>query len=299
MSVFLLCVDMKDADFVMCHKCHYTKTKYRATRHNASGDKKYYLCTRCGSYTTPDDGFWKMRYPAEIISAGIELYYAGVSLREISSLFWRLFGVKVSNIGILKWIRKYSKQVEQFKKMKRPKLSGRWSVDEKFIKVKGKKGYLWLIKDKKRGFVIAKVLSEDRKAGNAGKLFRKAKKIGNPKSVTHDGYPGYPKKVAKHFPGADDFKSKGFWHTHNNNSVESTNSEFNGRYKVMRGFGSIESADDITDGWLTHHNFVKRSRKTGKTNAERVGIRDVPEQMPWMFMIKRAKFVEMFLSANF
>lgn len=299
MSVFLLSVDMPELDFVMCHKCHYTKTKYRAIRHNKSGDKKYFQCRRCGAYTTPNEGFWKMKYSGEVISAGIELYYAGVSLREISQMFWRLFGIKISRMGILKWVRKYAKQVEEFKKMKRPKLSGHWGVDEKFIKVKGKKGYLWLIKDKKRGFVIAKVLSEDRKASNAGKLFRKAKKIGNPKSVTHDGYRGYPKKVAKHFPDADDFQSKGFWHKHNNNSMESTNSEFNGRYKTMRGFGSFKSADDIIDGWVIHHNFIKRDRKRNKTNAERVGIRDVPSKMPWMYMIRKSAYLRILFSANF
>lgn len=299
MSVFLLCVNMHELDFVMCHKCHYTKTKYRAVRHNKAVSKKYYQCTRCGAYTTPDNGFWKMKHHEEVVSAGIELYYSGVSFRETASLLWRLFGIRISDVGILRWTRKYSKQVKKFTGMKRPSLSGHWGVDEKFVKIKGKKGYLWLIKDKKRGFVIAKVLSENRKAGNAGKLFRKAKKVGKPKSVTHDGYHGYPKKVAKHFPDADDQKSKGFWHKYNNNSTESTNGEFNRRYKTMRGFGGFESADDITEGWITHHNFVKRDRKTGKTNAQRVGIKDVPEKTPWLFMIKRAKILEMIMTANF
>lgn len=299
MSVFLLGVDISGLDFVMCQKCHYTKTKYRATRHNRSGDKKYFQCARCSAYTTPDDGFWKMKHNEEVVSAGIELYYSGVSFRETASLLWRLFGVRISDVGVLFWVRKYSKQVKKFVTMKRPRLSGLWGVDEKFVKIKGKKGYLWLIKDKKRGFVIAKVLSEDRKASNAGKLFRKAKKAGNPKSVTHDGYPGYPKKVAKHFPDSDDHTSKGFWCRHNNNSTESTNGEFNGRYKTMRGFGGLDSGDVITDGWVTHHNFVKRDRKTGKTNAQRVGIKDVPEKAPWLFMIKKAKILETIMTANF
>lgn len=212
MSVFLLSVDMPDLGFVVCHKCKYTKTKYRAARHNKSGDKKYYQCTRCWSFTTPDDGFWKMKNSGEVVSAGIELYYAGVSLREISSLFLRLFGIKISRMGILKWVRKYSKQVKQFTRMKRPNLSGQWGVDEKFVKVKGKKGYLWLVKDRKRGFVIAHVLSDNRKSGNVSRLFRKAKKIGNPKEIRHDGYKGYPKRIAKHFPNAEDNLSKGFWH---------------------------------------------------------------------------------------
>ena len=168
-------------------------------------------------------------------------------MREISSLFWRLFGVKISQVSVLKWVRKYSKQVKKFAEMKRPNLSGKWSVDEKFVKIKGKKGYLWLIKDKKRGFIIAKILSEGRKAKNAGKLFKEAKKRGNPKSVTH----------------------------------------------------GLDSADSITDGWIINHDFVKRDRKRNKTNAERCGIKEVPDKTPWLFMIKRAKFLETITTANF
>jgi len=240
-----------------------------------------------------------MKHPAEVVSAALEIHHSGVSFNETSDLLHRLFGIKVSDVGILKWTRKYAKQVEQFKKMQRPSLSGHWSVDEKFVKIKGKKGYLWIIKDRKRGFVISHVLSEDRKAKNANKLFRKAKKFGSPKSVTHDGYPGYPKQIRKNYPDADDFTSKGPWHKHNNNSSESTNSEFNSRYKIMRGFGGTESSDDLISGWETHHNFVKLDKRKGKTNAERVGIKEVPRRMPWMYMIKKTAYMKIILSANF
>ncbi len=200
MNISIISVDMPELDFVVCHKCKSTKTNYRGTRHNESGDKKYYLCTKCGSYITPDDGFWKMRYAGEVISAAIELYYAGVSLRETSNLFNRLFGIRFSWVAILTWIRKYSQYGVEFSRMSRPKLSGKWAIDEKFVKVKGKTGYIWLIKDKKRGFVIAKILSENRKASNAGKVLRKAKKIGTPKSINRDKYRGYQKKLQRFFP---------------------------------------------------------------------------------------------------
>ena len=299
MTILLLSVDMSKPDFVVCHKCKYTKTKYHAVRRNKSGDKKIYRCLRCSSFTTPDDGFKKMKNAREIVSAGIELYYAGVSLRETSNILKRLFGINVSWMSILRWVRKYSKYVKKFTNMKRPNLSGKWSVDEKFVKIKGKKGYIWLVKDKKRGFVIRYVLSDNRRGSNAGKLFRKAKKVGNPKSINRDKYAGYPRQVRKHFPDADDNVSKGFWHKHNNNSIESTNGEFNQRYKTMRCFGSTKSANEIIDGWITHHNFVKRDRKRNKTNAQRVGIKEVPDKMPWMWMISKTAFINNLQSANF
>lgn len=300
MNTSILSVDtIPELDFVVCHKCKSTKTKYRGTRHNAAGDKKYYLCTECGSYTTPNDGFWRMRYVGEVISAAIEIYYSGVSFHTTAALLKRLFGVKVSDVSILKWVRKYSQYGMEFSKMNRPMLSGKWAVDEKFVKVKGRKGYLWLIKDKKRGFIIAKHLSDDRKAGNAGKVLKKAKKIGTPKSINRDKYAGYQKKIAKIFPDTEDLVSKGFWHKNNNNSMESTNGEFSTRYKTMRSFGEFDSADKITDGWLIHHNFVKINIKQNKTNAERCGIKGVSKIMPWLYMIKTTAYVKLFLSARF
>ncbi len=299
MNISIISVDMPELDFVVCHKCKSTKTNYRGTRHNESGDKKYYLCTKCGSYITPDDGFWKMRYAGEVISAAIELYYAGVSLRETSNLFNRLFGIRFSWVAILTWIRKYSQYGVEFSRMSRPKLSGKWAIDEKFVKVKGKTGYIWLIKDKKRGFVIAKILSENRKASNAGKVLRKAKKIGTPKSINRDKYRGYQKKITKIFPDTEDNVSKGFWHKHNNNSIESTNGEFNSRYKTMRGFGESDSADKIIDGWITNHNFVKKDRKRNKTNAERCSIKEIPRTMPWLYIIKKTAYMRTLLSARY
>ncbi|MBI5332558.1 MAG: hypothetical protein HZB65_03225 [Candidatus Aenigmarchaeota archaeon] len=86
MAIFLLSVDMTELDFTICHKCKYTKTKYHAVRRNKSGDKKIYKCLKCNSFTTPDDGFKKMKNPGEVVSAGLELYHAGVSLRETSDI---------------------------------------------------------------------------------------------------------------------------------------------------------------------------------------------------------------------
>ena len=67
----------------------------------------------------------------------------------------------------------------------------------------------------------------------------------------------------------------------------------------MRGFGNHGSADAIIEGWKINHNFVKRDRKRNRTNAERVGLKEVPQNMPWMFMIKRAKIIETIQKANF
>ena len=67
---------------------------------------------------------------------------------------------------------------------------------------------------------------------------------------------------------------------------------------MIRGFGEFDSANDIISGWSTHHNFVKRNRKNNKTNAERVGIK-VPNKVPWLFMIKQAKFLDTITKANF
>ncbi|MBI5332526.1 MAG: hypothetical protein HZB65_03050, partial [Candidatus Aenigmarchaeota archaeon] len=52
-------------------------------------------------------------------------------------------------------------------------------------------------------------------------------------------------------------------------------------------------------GWITHHNFVKHDRKRNITNAQRVGMKEVPETMPWMWMIKKSALIKNMQSANF
>jgi len=81
-------------------------------------------CKRCGS-------------PNLIITVALDSYFKGLSLRDIVDQLDQFYGLKVSHVTVLNWIREYSKIISQYAKELKPKLSDVWHTDEQQVKVKG------------------------------------------------------------------------------------------------------------------------------------------------------------------
>jgi transposase-like protein len=108
-------------------------------------------------------------------------------------------GVKVDHTTIFRWIQAYAAELE---KRNRPHLrlsNGSWRVDESYIRVKGHWTYLYRAVDS-RGQTIDFLLSAKRDAAAAKRFFRKAlaqPHTVNPRTITVDKNPAYPKAVAE------------------------------------------------------------------------------------------------------
>lgn len=108
-------------------------------------------------------------------------------------------GVTVDHTTIFRWIQAYAAELE---KRIRPYLrlcNGSWRVDETYIKVKGRWTYLYRAVDS-RGQTIDFLLSAKRDAAAAKRFFRKAlarPHTVNPRTVTVDKNPAYPKAVTE------------------------------------------------------------------------------------------------------
>ena len=108
-------------------------------------------------------------------------------------------GVSVDHTTIFRWIQAYAPELE---KRIRPHLrptNGSWRVDETYVKVKGRWTYLYRAVDS-RGQTIDFLLSAKRDAEAAKRFFRKA--LGqphtvNPRTITADKNPAYPKAIAE------------------------------------------------------------------------------------------------------
>jgi IS6 family transposase len=114
-------------------------------------------------------------------------------------------GVTVDHTTIFRWIQAYAAELE---KRIRPHLrlsNGSWRVDETYIKVKGRWAYLYRAVDS-RGHTIDFLLSAKRDAKAAKRFFRKA--LGqphpvNPRTITVDKNPAYPKAVTEMKDGGE------------------------------------------------------------------------------------------------
>jgi len=108
-------------------------------------------------------------------------------------------GVSVDHTTLFRWIQTYAAELE---KRIRPHLrmsNGSWRVDETYVKVKGRWMYLYRAVDS-RGQTIDFLLSAKRDAAAAKRFFCKAlaqPHTVNPRTITVDKNPAYPKAVAQ------------------------------------------------------------------------------------------------------
>ena len=86
--------------------------------------------------------FVKMRIKDKAIVTALDLYFEGLSVRKVQRQIAKIFGVKVSQVTIWKWIMKYSRLVKEFVDNLKIELSGKFHVDETTIKCIGE--YTWL-----------------------------------------------------------------------------------------------------------------------------------------------------------
>jgi transposase-like protein len=76
------------------------------------------------------------RFPAEIISHGVWLYYRCLSYRDGEELLF-VRGVIVSYEAIRKWCRKFGQQYANQLRRRRPRPGDKWHLDEVFLTIHG------------------------------------------------------------------------------------------------------------------------------------------------------------------
>ena len=122
--------------------------------------KQVFKCKSCGHRFIEGSAFPKMRTESRIISASIDLYFEGLSVRKVQTQIEKIFGVRVSQMTLWKWIMKYSKLVSEFVETLKPKLVGIYKVDETAIKCKGVQKWFWEIIDDQTKFLVASLISK-------------------------------------------------------------------------------------------------------------------------------------------
>jgi transposase-like protein len=154
---------------------------------------------RCGAAVVQGKAFKGRQFTGEVILWAVGWYLMfPVSYRDLE-LMLEDRGVNVDHTTIYRWIQAYAAELE---KRIRPHLrlsNGSWRVDETYMKVKGRWTYLYRAVDK-CGQTIDFLLSAKRDTAAAKRFFRKA--LGqphteNPRTITVDKNPSYPKAVAE------------------------------------------------------------------------------------------------------
>ena len=279
----------------VCKYCDSGCIVKRGIRKNKKGNSQLFKCNDCKRTFTANFGFEKMRHDQRTITQAIQMYYQGMSVRDIACNF-EMMGVDVDYSSVYDWICKYSTMVSEYLNGIVPRTSNRTMVraDEVWIKVAGEQKYLFASMDDDTRYWLASDMAETKFQHNADALLELTKKkIGkSPAYFVTDGLPAYMKSSKKIFGP----KTNHVRHIHlagkrdrdNNNKMERLNGEIRDREKVFRGLKNIDTP--LIDGMKTYYNFTKKHGSLkGKTPAEQAMI-EVDGKNKWITLIQNASF---------
>src|SRR5213594_2243153 len=188
-------------DVAVCLYCGSSKIVKDGIRHNKATNIQLYLCQDCGRYFSFNLGFERMRASPQAITGAMQLYFTGESLRNVQK-FLALQGVKISHVGILKWIRKYVRKMEGYLDQMKPKLGETWRADELYLKVKGNMKYLFALMDDETRFWIAQQVADKKGSADIRPLLQEAKRVAggrSPKTFITDGAPNFQDACNREF----------------------------------------------------------------------------------------------------
>ena len=143
-------VNQQDDGKIICPKCKSVEIIKRGIRHTKHGtDIQRYLCKVCHFRFVVNSGFERARADGKAITAALDLYFKGVSLRKVCDHLKQFYGIQITHVAVIKWIRKFVKLVKPYvDQIEAPHLSGIYHVDEMMVHVRKEKmekgHYQWL-----------------------------------------------------------------------------------------------------------------------------------------------------------
>ena len=120
--------------------------------------------------STPSANRYKHhRFPGEIISHGVWLYYRfHLSYRDVQELLFKR-GINVTYEAIRQWCLKFGRSYANQLRRWRPRPGDKWHPDEVFLSVRGEHHYLWRAVDQDGNEPPIRALGRDHGYG-AGRL---------------------------------------------------------------------------------------------------------------------------------
>ena len=268
-----------------CKHCRSDKIRKEGVRHNKSGDVQLIKCTACGKRFSANFGFRYRQFDPAIVSEAVHLFYSCMSTRAVADML-EARGIDVDNSTIYRWVERYSKIARMFTDSLRPRVGNWYRADEVWVKIMGKKHYLFATMDDDTRYWIAGELADSKDRHDAYGIFKTTKDHTgkNPTVLISDKLPAYQKAARKVFGNKTYHKSDaglrskrtgpnggstGNYHP-SNNKMERLNGTIRDREKTFRGLGVSDTP--AFDGMKVHYNHVRKHDSIKKTPAEAAGI---------------------------
>src|SRR3989338_3900843 len=287
---------------IICEKCDGKNIKKDGVRETKNrGNVQRYKCSDCYHRFSADNGFWKMKNHEDKITACMNMYYAGMSLRKIQEHL-QMFARKNSHYStIYRWIVKYANMISTLTENIQIKSGQELMSDEMEYHRLGKQNWFVDVMDTETRFVVASDYIKSRTIENLTKVLKRGKLATREqiKIVTTDGLQGYERVLKK------SFGLKTHWNhkspiIHNvviasergfNHKIERLHNTIRDRTKIMRGFhGSLESARAIMKGMEIYYNFVRKHQGIENKTSQKEAIPKLTlSTNKWLSLIKLSK----------
>ncbi|MGA2238791.1 MAG: DDE-type integrase/transposase/recombinase [Candidatus Bathyarchaeia archaeon] len=282
-----------------CNSIDLLRWGYRKTR---QGKKPRFKCRNCGKRFVADEGFLKSHYDPKVVTLALDLYFKGASLRKVTQHIAQFYGVKVSHVTLIKWIRKFSELIDNYANTLKPQLSGVWNCDEMKTKmaheepINGERFYwLWNALDNGSRYLVASHLTRGRGRKDAQAFFEVAKKQAkkDPQVLFSDGLDSYrgaydPISLANYGKIAH-IANVGIRSHMGNHRVERLHNSMREREKVMRHLKKANSAEKVFKGYRAYYNFVRpHMALENHTPAEMAAIPIQLGTNRWLDLIRQA-----------
>lgn len=171
-----------------CTYCKSSKIVRNGNRSTKIGLRQRYLCNDCRKRFVSDP-IKHVKGNGKIVTLTMDLFFKGLSLRDISDTIYQFYGLRLHHETIRRWIMRFTEKANDYVNKLQPKLSNKWHTDEQMVKVKGKWLWNWNVLDSDTRFLIANNLTKGREIKDARKVFQKTKEIAetNPNEIVTDG----------------------------------------------------------------------------------------------------------------
>ena len=196
--------------------------------------------------------FSGFRFPPEVIILALGWYLRyGLSYRDLEELLAER-GVEVDHVTLFRWVQRFTPLLVDAARPCRHAVTGRWFVDETYVKVSGVWRYVYRAVDD-RGQVIDVYVSVRRDIAAAHRFFTAALRAhSRPDEVVTDMAQALETVIEELLPRA-------FHNTehHGNNRVECDHGRLKARLRPMRGLKTDRTARVVIAG----HAFMQNVRR--------------------------------------
>ena len=200
------------------------------------------------------------RFPAEIISHAVWLYFRfPLSLRMVEEML-AVRGIVVSHETVRQWALKFGQAFANQIRRRLPHPGDKWHLDEVVITIAGKKHWLWRAVDQD-GIVLDVLVQSRRDKRAAKRLLRKLLKrqMRPPRVMITDKLASYPAAKRELMPGVEHRRHKGL-----NNRAENAHQPTRRRERQMKRFKSAGQAQRFLSAHEQINNlfYLRRDHHT-------------------------------------